>query len=158
MAKVLLLGENNPYGDDPHFALYPSPVGCTGWRLCHKVLELPADTYLEKFERRNLLQRPKWSAPLARLAARTLLAELGEGARVVVLGARVATALDLPSTPFETYDLDACLLPARMNLPMIPRGVRIAVLPHPSGLCRVWGSPNSYERARRSVFALERVS
>jgi len=30
---VLLLGEANPYGADPSFALYCRPVGCSGFRL-----------------------------------------------------------------------------------------------------------------------------
>jgi hypothetical protein len=30
--KPLLVGESNPYGGDPAFALYPSPPGCAGLR------------------------------------------------------------------------------------------------------------------------------
>jgi hypothetical protein len=39
---TLLLGEANPYGGDPRYALYPEPEGSSGWRLCHMVMGLGA--------------------------------------------------------------------------------------------------------------------
>ena len=36
--KVVLVGEQNPYGPDPEFALYPAPEGSSGHRLCCQIL------------------------------------------------------------------------------------------------------------------------
>lgn len=70
--KPLLVGEANPYGSDPAFALYPSPPGCSGDRLCRLVMGLDPDDYLERFERANLCPR-RWSLAEARTRAADLL-------------------------------------------------------------------------------------
>ena len=66
--KPLLVGETNPYGGADEFALYPSPPGCTGHRLCHLILQLDADEYLERYDRANLCVG-KWRIADAREAA-----------------------------------------------------------------------------------------
>jgi hypothetical protein len=38
MEKIVLVGESNPYGADPYYALYPAPDGSAGHRLCCLVL------------------------------------------------------------------------------------------------------------------------
>lgn len=141
--RVLLLGEQNPYGGDPSFALYPAPDGCSGHRLCRLVLGLSRSEYLERFDRRNVLERPgKWNAREARVAASRVL---GAHRRVVALGAKVAAALGLPTEPFRSHNL---LLHGEEERYLV-------VLPHPSGLSRAWNVPGAYERARRMVFDLE---
>ena len=141
--RVLLLGEQNPYGGDPEMALYPHPDGSAGQRLAEVVLGLKRADYLRRFDRANVLDRGgRWSAPEAREAAARKV--FGRH-RVVALGAKVAAALRLPTTPFVEHEV-----------PLPGFGTRrVLVLPHPSGLCRVWNEPGAHERARALVFALE---
>jgi hypothetical protein len=130
--KPFIIGESNPYGADPYFALYPAPKGCTGWRLCNLVLQMQPAAYLREFERRNVLEGPRWSAPAARAAASKLAEEIGE-AKVVLLGAKVCAAFRLEFEPFTVL-----------------RG-KAAILPHPSGLSRAWNEPGAFDRARATV-------
>lgn len=133
--KPLLVGEANPYGSAPEFALYPSPPGCSGDRLCRLVMGLEPDDYLERFDRANLCPR-EWDIHVARSRAADLLQGARDlGGPVVLLGAKVTRACDLPFDPFTVIAGDAF------------RPVRV-VLPHPSGLSRAWGAPGAYERAR----------
>ena len=141
--KVLLLGEQNPYGGDPSYALYPAPDGCAGHRLCRLVLDLPRTEYLRRFDRRNVLERPgKWSVREARNEASLIL---GAHRRVVALGAKVAAALGLSTEPFSMHEILLHGEEERLVL----------VLPHPSGLCRAWNVPGAFERARKMVSELE---
>jgi hypothetical protein len=141
--KVLLLGEQNPYGGDPSFALYPAPDGCAGHRLCRLVLGISRAEYLRRFDRRNVLERPgKWSVREARTEASRIL---GDHRRVVALGAKVAAALGLSTKPFSVHKLLLHGEEERLVL----------VLPHPSGLCRVWNVPGAFERARKMITELE---
>jgi hypothetical protein len=128
LVKPLLVGESNPYGSSPAFALYPSPQGCTGHRLCHLIMALDEDDYLERFDRANLCVG-KWSVPKAREAALALSLKHDDGV-IVLLGAKVCTGFGLPFRPFEAV------------------GPNRVVLPHPSGLNRMWGEPDAFERAR----------
>ena len=50
MRRPIILGVQNPY---PGEALYPSPVGCAGWRLW-QMSGMAREHYLEVFDRRNL--------------------------------------------------------------------------------------------------------
>lgn len=123
--KPLLVGEQNPYGADPKFALYPLPENSAGGRLCHRVMGLSRREYLTRFDRVNLCAG-KWSMK----EARDRVAEIYERRGWVVLfGAKVCRAFDFSFLPFTT------------------RG-RHVILPHPSGLCRAWNEPGAYERAR----------
>lgn len=128
--KPLLIGESNPYGADPYYALYPSPVGCAGWRLCHTILRMNEDDYLEQFERINLCPS-RWSMKVARLRVGDL-SQMPR--RQILLGSKVAAAFNVPFVPFEISE----------------DGTRL-VLPHPSGLCRLWSEPNAFDRARKAV-------
>lgn len=134
--KPLLVGESNPYGADPRYALYPAPHGCAGERLCRLVLGLSRREYLTRFDRVNLCAG-KWSLPVARKKA----LELGQEYDVIVLlGARVAHAFEIKNGPFfvsTPFKIDGVLSPQRR-----------VTLPHPSGLCRAWNESGAYERAR----------
>lgn len=142
MTNTLIVGESNPYGADPHFALYPAPDGSAGHRLAALVLGIPRAEYLRRFDRCNLLSGPRWSAPRARAAAASLLIER-DNHRLVLLGRKVAAAfgVGVEQPTFSIVDLAG--------------GKRAAVIPHPSGLCRVWNEPGAFERARAVVAALE---
>ncbi len=93
--KPLIVGESNPYGADPQFALYPAPDGCSGHRLCCLILGMHRAAYMESFERVNLCAG-KWSAPAARNMARELVSSrmiLGRPAPKFVLLGVIASVL-----------------------------------------------------------------
>ena len=127
--KPLLVGESNPYGGDPHFALYPAPDGCSGHRLCCLILGMRRADYLRVFSRCNLCDRCTWSMKLARHRAVDLAAS---HERIVLLGSKVSAAFGLPFIPFS-------------------RSSNLLTLPHPSGLCRLWDLDGAVGRARSAV-------
>lgn len=135
--RVLLVGEVNPYGADPAFALYPRPRWSAGGRLCALLGMRPAE-YREAFDRCNLLAGPKWSAPAARRAAEGLTAT-----HRVLLGSRVAAAHGLKFEPFTTA-----------RDPGWGGGWVAVILPHPSGRSRLWSDAGAADHARRLVLDL----
>lgn len=148
MARVLLLGMNNPLSDEPRFDLFPYPEGSAGYRLWKM---LPDGTrrrdYLAAFERRNLLRAREWDGSAAREAARALLPELA-GRVVVVLGTQVRTALDLrPAEPLSFHE--EVLGCGRL---------RWVAFPHPSGRNRWFNQPENRARARELLALLYRAS
>lgn len=128
--KPLLVGEANPYGGDPDYALYPYPRGCAGHRLCEKIMGLTDREYLDRFERVNLCAT-RWRIKEARLRSAEI-EQSHQGGVVVMLGARVTGAFGFSFRPFTQY----------------VGFLRYVTLPHPSGLSRLWNAPGSYERAR----------
>ena len=136
--EIVVVGENNPYGDDPHYALYPLPEHSAGGRLCRLILGMETRDYLRELKRVNLLQAPKWSAPRAREAAAALISGHAP-ARFILLGKRVFSAFAPHFSPKETT-----WEPFRIY-------GRCLTLPHPSGLCRLWNEPGSISRTRIAV-------
>ena len=130
--KPLLVGEQNPYGGDSYYALYPSPEGCSGDRLCRLVLGMHRSVYLEVFDRTNLCDGP-WVASDARRRAVEIVSE--SRSKIVLLGSKVCRAFGVVYHPFERFS-------------------RYLVLPHPSGLCRLWNEPGAFQRARDCVALL----
>lgn len=144
---------NNPLSADPEHALFPSPSGCTGWRLwrmLHERTGASKTQYLRAFDRRNLLNRRTWQTTDARSAAcRFLTQDCGRipaGTTIVVLGAETARALGL----------DAPLVDPTGDMSLTWRR-----LPHPSGRNLWFNNPNNklvasllleelYERSRQS--------
>lgn len=135
MVKPFIIGENNPLSSDPKFALYPLPRGSTGDRLCRLILQMKRHEYLTMFERRDLLSQEKWSVVAARASA-TMLAEEMKEAPVILLGSKVCAAFRLPFEPFTVVANP------------FTRKLQVAILPHPSGLCRAWGVKGAFARAR----------
>jgi len=134
-SKPLIVGESNPYGGHADFALYPSPDGCSGHRLCCLILRMRRKVYIDSFDRVNLVVG-KWAMKSARSAAAHLRTEHG---RIILLGSKVCAAFDIPFKPFSGHEED---------------GVRFAILPHPSGLCRLWRDPDAGAKARNTVLNL----
>lgn len=130
--KPLLVGETNPYGADPKFALYPLPEKSAGGRLCTKIMGLTRLEYLQRFDRVNLCAG-KWSMKEARHRAVDLLGT-DERSTLVLFGAKVTRAFDIDFFPFQITHRQ--------------HERRVVILPHPSGLCRAWNEPGAYERAR----------
>jgi len=137
--KPLLIGESNPYGGNPYYALYPYPEGCAGHRLCCRILGMRRKDYLAAFDRVNLCDGP-WSIREARARADELadggLSGGDEEQPLVLFGAKVAAAFGLPFTPFQSYGDD------------------MLVLPHPSGRCRMWGEPGAVRKARAALLEM----
>ena len=136
-SRPLLVGESNPYGADPAYALWPAPVGCAGDRLCRAVMGLRPGTYLAAFVRTNLLGAGAWSAPRAQAAAARIVEHYDSSVALVLLGARVAAAFGVAYAPAP-----------RLANADPRRGRTVGVLPHPSGRCRAWSDPAAVGRAR----------
>jgi len=127
MLKPLLVGELNPYGSSPEFALYPLPKGASGDRLC-RIMGVSTRGYLKRFDRVNLCVG-KWSF----VAARSVAEKLKQEDRVfVLLGAKVCRAFGYDFTPF-------CVCG------------KVVILPHPSGRSRLWNGSESVGRARDAL-------
>jgi hypothetical protein len=136
---VLLIGEDNPYGDAPEFTLYPSPDGCSGHRLM-KILGLPEDQYLA-LHRANLCSREAFSMREARRRAELLCADPSAPWRVVVLlGRKVADAF--------AYERDFFTHGIEPRTAMWTRPITLVSLPHPSGRVLLWNKPEMRHRAR----------
>lgn len=136
--KPILVGESNPYGANPEFALYPAPDGCSGHRLCCLILGMRRQAYMNVFERVNLVDG-KWSMKAARSRAEELIDGkygFSEEQPLILLGSKVASAFSVTFRPYEQLGED------------------ILMLPHPSGLCRLWGDPGAYARAREAVLRI----
>lgn len=131
--KPVLVGEQNPYGADPHFALYPLPSTSAGGRLCYRILGMREVDYLRSFDRRNLLDTSVWTKGVARRAAEELEAA-HKGAPIIMLGKRVAEAFRLGDLGEFTW---------------VERPYPVIRLPHPSGRCRAWDRPGAIDEARR---------
>lgn len=132
-AEPVLVGEMNPYGGDPFFALYCEPPNSAGGRLQRRVLGLPRWNYLE-IKRRNLCTG-KWSRPKARGAAAALTQLFPyPGHKIVLLGSKVCDAFHVAYQPFSTAE--------RGDIEYY------VILPHPSGLNRLWNEPGAFERAQ----------
>lgn len=134
--RPLLVGEDNPYGQDPRYALFPLPTGASGARL-REILGLSLSQYLGGFDRLNLCAG-KWSQREARAHAnrwRKVWEEEPRAMRpgVVLLGVRVAAAFGLDPAPFRVQ---------------ICRGAVYYLLPHPSGRNRAWNGAGRVEQAR----------
>lgn len=128
--KPVIVGEANPYGGDPYFAMYPSPERSSGHRLCRLVLEMDEDEYLDRFERVNLCHR-EWRIKEARERAKTLIKR-----DLILLGSKVCGAFGVPYAPF-------CHTEHKYGV--------VVVLPHPSGRCMAWNEFGAFERARDCV-------
>ena len=136
--RPLLVGEANPYGGDPEYALYPYPEGASGDRLCRKVMGLSPREYLAMFDRVNLCPT-RWSMKTARLRALEILAsDRGAPRAYVLLGSKVRAAFGVGHDPFTHF----------RSLRELPGPQVFVVLPHPSGLSRAWNAPGAYDRAR----------
>lgn len=142
------MGEDNPFGEDPRFALYPYPERASGGRLA-RILGLEPREYLRLFDRANLC-RGRWAIREAREgAAQIFWRNAGHDRAIVLLGRKVVAA-------FSACDLDRILL-RPFAFVRIPGGPTYASLPHPSGRNTIWNDPSTRESARsllREVRAL----
>lgn len=138
MNKILLVGELNPYGVDPKYALYPLPEHASGARL-RRILDVPLSRYLHDHDRVNLCTRV-WSAKAARERAHELQLERPAGTGIVCCGAQVAKAFDLPFVTGIVHH------PGYKQI--------FLVIPHPSGRNRLWNDAALSGQVRASYDGL----
>lgn len=134
--KPVLIGQNNPVSQAPGHELYPYPEGCTGHRLWKMLQErLPhvsRRSYLDTFERRNLVTGKQWSSALGRQEAERLFAHFwGSGRTVVLLGEDVRRAFGHPRLLLN---------------PQLIGGTTWRQIPHPSGR-NLWYNSKNHRRA-----------
>lgn len=133
-SKPSLIGEDNPYGGDPHFALWPDPPGSAGDHLARKILGLGKREYLRRFERENLCGG-EWTIGEARLSAMRLIRR---GLPLILLGSKVCKAFGVDYVPFTHLEMIATF----------DGSCECFVLPHPSGRSRAWNDPEAVRRTR----------
>jgi hypothetical protein len=152
--KVWLIGETNPYQDDPEdsirYAMYPDPPESAGGRLCELILGMEHRD-LRAFERRNLLAGP-WEGrgvtERARAAAACLVWEMGPGDQVFLFGRKVFESF-FPGEPWSAAP-PFHTIGRSLNGGSAPY-TWFWALPHPSGLNRFWNDYRSYSAVRAVV-------
>jgi hypothetical protein len=140
--RLLIVGESNPYGANPEWALYCHPPGCAGYRLRH-ILGLPEPEYLS-IHRTNLCEGD-WNKDAAKLRARELLSPEAPWRVIVLLGRKVTET-------FEKVALSGITLEAFSTKPCSP--MTLVSLPHPSGRNAGAWNPNLHDRARQILRGL----
>jgi hypothetical protein len=140
--RPLLVGEANPYGADPYYALYCEPANSAGGRLQRLILRISEREYIKHFDRVNLCPQ-KWNMKVARENAERISVERGDEAPIILFGAKVASAFGFAKHEPFTFQRRAHPVWHVENV--------IVQLPHPSGLCRVWHEPGAFERARNTI-------
>ena len=159
-SKVLLLGESPAAGTEGRSETWLAPGSSPSADRLLKFTGYSADTYLDMFDRDNLLHYlPRRSGKgrefTYKIARRQVNRLFGEywcpGQRIVMLGRRVASA-------FDWYRWDRVVGPiSQSKLEYLKwyrienRGMLIwaAVVPHPSGVNRWWNDANNRRRARK---------
>ena len=150
-SRVVLVGEDNPHGDDQKMALFPYPPQSAGARLCEVILEMRKGEYLRRFKRRNLC-RGKWSAQEAGESAAALLDQARrDDLALVLLGAKVLAASGWDWKREEVVGQSLVFRPLYLD----PAGALLAI-PHPSGRCRRWNDPRVALAAREAILSIER--
>jgi hypothetical protein len=140
--RVVIVGESNPYGASPEFALHCWPTSCAGHRL-RRILGVAEERYLA-FRRLNLCEGP-WRRRDATRSASRLYDELplytgSPRVLVLLLGVQVSAAF----SAFTVASRAGIARPRALDRWEVGSDAldraRWLSIPHPSGLCRVWGA------------------
>lgn len=152
-ARVLLVGESNPYGGPESNALVPWPDNCAGHRLQSRIFGLPEDCYTA-MHRRNLC-RGAWSIQIARAAAWSMISATGEPKpwrTIVILGRKVESAFSRYQAGFSLrQDAD----PMQPFTSRVAQGFTLVSLPHPSGRNAASWTADAIARARALLAEIE---
>ena len=135
--SVAVVGELNPYGADPRYALYHEPSGASGDRL-RRILGLTVRSYVS-LSKYNLCVG-KWSIAHARQTAGEIWTE---HRTIIVLGNKVRSAFNRLC--------DKPILGAPSVRQHSESGHALIWLPHPSGLNRMWSDRINVLRSRELV-------
>lgn len=155
--RPVLLAMNNPQSILPEHALYPHPEGVAGHRLYEMLRDSAAEqglpvsrvNYLERFDRRNLLNALQWNTAEAYRRAGVVL-EAVRGRNVIVLGVRTLRALRL-SRPGGSSTWGRWRRVDRLDL-------NYCLLPHPSGRCREYNDPDMRRKTGDLLLKLYRYN
>jgi hypothetical protein len=127
--RPVVLGMNNPHSDDPQDVLSPRFPGSAGCRLYQMVRDVDPTVseadYLAYLDRRNLVTDGDWSRCRAAKSGAFMVESL-VGLNVVMLGTLVPPALKLRYSG------------AWYEWTTTHTGMRYCVVPHPSGLNRIY--------------------
>jgi hypothetical protein len=148
--RPVLIGMNNPVSSEPAHALFPLPTGCTGHRIYEMLLErVPTVTrrqYLDRFDRRNVVNGRIFSKEHAREGAAKLELEFwGSGRTIVLLGVDTVAAFGHPRLLLH---------------PQIIGGATWRQIPHPSGRNLWYNEPENRKLVSlllEDLFNAERV-
>lgn len=144
MSRPVLVGESPPTGASVETIspLFPVPSAGSGARL-QRMTGLGRAEYMRRFARINLVSTPgKPGIKKARWAAVNLMrGGILSGCSVVLLGSRVAAAFGLSGLALMTW----MELSVSAGIGLSP--VRVALLPHPSGMCRWYNDSGNLKRA-----------
>jgi hypothetical protein len=145
-SSVLLVGELNPFGANPYYALYHLPRGSSGNRL-RLIMGLSDDAYERRLMKTNLCTG-QWDSKRARVNLEILVDGLGSGSAVVLLGSRVRGVARRFLRDRFNVDHDLSFFTG-LELDSGSRRRSYVCLPHPSGLCRLWQEPGAVAKARQ---------
>ncbi len=130
--RVLLVGELNPYGADPDYALYYEPPTSAGGRLQRLILGLPARRWYLPIWRVNLCAGT-WDRDAASVRMRELWRGDAPWRTVILLGEKPRSAFPEP----------APMMFGAMAIGHPDAQRTVVCLPHPSGRNqRAWGRPH----------------
>lgn len=128
--RVLIVGEVNPYGQDPSYALYHLPERAAGHRLQSVIMGVEARRWYLPMWRTNLCTT-SWEKGDAIERVKVLLGADAPWTTVVMLGVKVAKAFAFhtgqDAKAFQDY---ASFRPPG---PSSGPAIRFVALPHPSG-------------------------
>lgn len=151
-ARLVLVGEMNPYGVDPRHALFCAPAGSAGERLQDLVLGVRRATYLDERVVRYNLCVGLWNGHAAKRRAQEIR-DLHPADVLVLLGRKVAQAFGCRGWPL--FGRGLLLRTGAKELAWraasTSREFRAILLPHPSGRCREYNDPENVARARDLV-------
>lgn len=144
-SRILLVGETNPYGADPRYALYYEPTTSAGGRLQRLVFALEPRRWYLPLWRTNLCTG-SWDADEASDRAAELFAPGSPWFTIVLLGVKVRTAFARAGAVF---------MPDSFQTGVLRRTdgtyVTIATLPHPSGRSHAYADLANVSRARDTM-------
>lgn len=153
MSRPLLVGLQNPLSDDPRYALYPEPEGCTGWHLAQMLApEFSNRDYLRAFDRVNLLRGDE------RVGGRGYRQSLGDaGLRLVgeIVGRKSTVVLllgtDVCGAVFGWKKRPPWLSWVEWKITRTEGPIRLLAFPHPSGRNRWYNRPGNREAAAQEL-------
>jgi hypothetical protein len=147
---VLIVGETNPYGADPDYALYHLPERAAGGRLQASIMGVSARHWYLPMWRTNLCTGA-WDSGEAKDRAAVLLDSAAPWRTIIMLGKQVMRSFTFhtwqQAMPFTSYaswrrSSNDDIAPDR------DRMFTLVALPHPSGRNTIWNTPKAVAQAR----------
>jgi hypothetical protein len=143
--RSAFVGERNPYGGGQEYALFPVPDHATGARLM-RALGITRASYMTALDRYNLFSRATQSAEVTSARVDELLSRyevvyaLGRSVHdSIVKRVRATTGEEVDRAWFSSTRCGTCT---------------VVVVPHPSGLNRLWNRADTASTLRQIVRSL----